>query len=64
MYIALKVPEHWVTSSGIDFHERAAARQQLLAYFPDWDERLLALIAESDTDFLPRGIYTLPVGHR
>jgi 2-polyprenyl-6-methoxyphenol hydroxylase-like FAD-dependent oxidoreductase len=64
VYIALKTPEHWVTSSGIDFHDTEAARLQLLNHFADWDDQLRALIAESDTDLIPRAIYALPVGHR
>ncbi len=63
-YIALKCPEDWVTASGIDFHDTEAARRQLLNYFPGWDERLRALIAENDTEFIPRPIYSLPIGHR
>lgn len=64
VYIALKTPEDWATSSGIDFRDTEAAKQHLLNYFPDWSEQLRALIAESDGDLLPRSIYTLPIGHR
>jgi 2-polyprenyl-6-methoxyphenol hydroxylase-like FAD-dependent oxidoreductase len=64
VYIALRVPEHWMTSSEIDFRDTEVARLQLLKHFADWDDQLRALIAESDTDFVPRSIYTLPVGHR
>lgn len=64
LYIALTAPEHWVTSSGIDFHDTEAAKQQLLTHFADWDNQLRALIAESDAELLPRSIYALPIGHR
>jgi 2-polyprenyl-6-methoxyphenol hydroxylase-like FAD-dependent oxidoreductase len=64
VYIALKTPEHWVTSSGIDFRETEAAKLQLLNYFPSWDNTLRTLIAESDAELIPRPIYALPVGHR
>ncbi len=64
VYIALKVPEQWITASGIDFHDTQAAKLQLLSYFADWDDQLRALIAESDTELVPRALYTLPVGHR
>jgi 2-polyprenyl-6-methoxyphenol hydroxylase-like FAD-dependent oxidoreductase len=64
VHIALKAPEHWVTSSGIDFHATETAKLQLLNHFADWDDQLRALIAESDTELIPRSIYTLPVGHR
>jgi 2-polyprenyl-6-methoxyphenol hydroxylase-like FAD-dependent oxidoreductase len=65
VYIALKTPEPWGASSdGIDFRDTEATKLRLLNYFTDWNEQLRALIAESDTDLLPRSIYTLPVGHR
>ncbi len=64
VYISLKTPEQWVTSRDIDFHNTEAAKRQLLNLFPDWNNQLRALIAESDTELLPRPIYTLPVGHR
>jgi 2-polyprenyl-6-methoxyphenol hydroxylase-like FAD-dependent oxidoreductase len=64
IYIALKVPEHWATSGEIDFRDTEAAKLWLLDRFPDWNDQLRALIAESETELLPRSIYTLPVGHR
>jgi 2-polyprenyl-6-methoxyphenol hydroxylase-like FAD-dependent oxidoreductase len=64
VYIALKTPEHWATSSGIDFRDTEAAKLRLLNYFTGWNDQLRALIAESDADLIPRSIYTLPVGHR
>ncbi len=64
VYIGLKVPESWATSSGIDFHDIEAAKRQLLNYFPGWDKLLRGLIAESDTELIPRLLYALPVGHR
>ncbi len=63
VYIALKTPEHWATSAGIDFRDTEATRLWLLNHFTGWNEQLRALIAESDADFLPRPLYTLPVGH-
>ena len=64
VYIALKTPEHWETSSGIDFRDTETAKLQLLNHFTDWNDQLRALVVESDTELLPRSIYTLPVGHR
>ncbi len=64
VYIALKTPDQWTTSSGIDFRASETARMHLLNHFADWDDRLRALIAKSDTELLPRPIYSLPVGHR
>ena len=64
VYIALKTPEQWVTSSGIDLHDTKAAKLQLLTHFADWNDQLRTLIAESDAELVARPIYGLPVGHR
>jgi 2-polyprenyl-6-methoxyphenol hydroxylase-like FAD-dependent oxidoreductase len=64
LYIALKMPEQWVTSSEINFRDTEAAKRYLLNSFADWNTHLRALIAESDTELIPRPIYALPVGHR
>jgi len=64
VYIALKTPEPSTTSGGIDFRDSESAKLQLLNHFTGWNDQLRALIAESDTELLPRSIYTLPVGHR
>ena len=64
VYLALKTPEPWVRSGGIDFHQTQVAKEQLLRFFADWDDQLCALITESETELHPRGIYTLPAGHR
>ena len=64
VYIALKTPENWAASSGIDFHDTEAAKQQLLSHFTGWNDQLRALIAESDVELLPRSLYALPIGHR
>jgi 2-polyprenyl-6-methoxyphenol hydroxylase-like FAD-dependent oxidoreductase len=64
IYSALKTPEPWGTSGSIDFHQTQAAKQHLLGFFSDWNDQLRALIIESETELLPRGIYTIPAGHR
>jgi hypothetical protein len=57
VYIGLKTPEQWATSSAIDFRDTEAARRWLLNHFTDWNDQLRAFIAESDADFIPRSIY-------
>jgi 2-polyprenyl-6-methoxyphenol hydroxylase-like FAD-dependent oxidoreductase len=61
-YVALKVPADWL--GGIDFADTDAAKAAVLACFPGWDKRLLALIADADGPMVPRLIHALPVGHR
>jgi len=64
VYIALKTPEPWATASGIDVRNTEATKQHLLNHFPDWNDQLRALFAESETELIPRPIYALPIGHR
>jgi 2-polyprenyl-6-methoxyphenol hydroxylase-like FAD-dependent oxidoreductase len=59
----LRVAEDWVTTSGIDWDDPAAAREGLVAQFADWDPSLTALIRECDDTIWPRPIYALPTGH-
>lgn len=57
VYGALKVPEAWAAGP-------EDATKRVLDLFPDWDDALRALIADSDVPLVPRPIHALPVGHR
>lgn len=59
-----RVPEHWVTDSGINWDAPDAARTGLLAQFPDWSPALTDLIRDCDDTIWPRPIYALPIGTR
>lgn len=63
VYAALRVPEDWVRTSGIDFADPSAARPALRAHFADWAPELLALIDAADKEFVPRPLYALPFPH-
>ncbi|MBD3006180.1 NAD(P)/FAD-dependent oxidoreductase [Streptomyces sp. 5-10] len=76
VYTAVKAPEEWSRSCLVDPADPggpadpadpadpAAIRKRLLDLFPDWDEGLRALIADSDGPLVPRPIHALPIGHR
>ena len=64
VYITLRVPENWITESGIAFDKPEQARAHLLQLFADWDDRLLDIIRSCDASFNPRPIYMLPVDHQ
>lgn len=57
VYSTVKVPELWADTE-------AAAKKRVLDLFPDWDDALRALIADSDGPLVPRPMYALPTGHR
>ncbi|MEV7623431.1 NAD(P)/FAD-dependent oxidoreductase [Actinoplanes sp. NPDC089786] len=59
----LRVPENWVTASGIDWDNPPAAREALLREFSDWAPALTDLIRDCDDTIWPRPIYALPTGH-
>ncbi|MFB8119130.1 FAD-dependent oxidoreductase [Streptomyces sp. NPDC056465] len=54
--------EDWFATSGIPFHDPAAARTRLIELLPGWDSRITALIAACDDAVVPRPITTLPAG--
>lgn len=61
--VGMRVPEHWVEESGIDWDDPASARAGLLAEFADWSPTLTDLIRDCDDTIWPRPIHALPVGH-
>lgn len=66
-YAALRVPENWKETGGIDWSSGDAVRSGLAAQFSDWSKELLELIhcaGRSGERMTPRAIYALPVGHR
>lgn len=63
-YLALRVPEDWLTTCGVDWSDAEAARAALLREFADWDEQFKALIRLCEDKVIPRLVYALPVGHR
>ncbi|WP_353065115.1 NAD(P)/FAD-dependent oxidoreductase [Tunturibacter psychrotolerans] len=67
IYTAMRVPEDWVQTSGLDWSSNEAAKASLAAHFADWSKELLQLIHKSSANgekIAPRPIYALPVGHR
>jgi 2-polyprenyl-6-methoxyphenol hydroxylase-like FAD-dependent oxidoreductase len=66
-YAALRVPENWKETAGIDWSSADAVRSSLAAHFSDWSAELLELIyrsGEQGEKMTPRPIHALPAGHR
>ncbi len=61
-YAGLKRPAEWF--AGLDFDDAAAATRRIAAEFDGWAPELAALITDSDTPPVARGLHTLPTGHR
>lgn len=64
VYAALRVPENWAETGGLDLSSNDAVRGSLAAQFGGWSEDLLGLIREGGGGMTPRPIHALPVGHR
>ncbi|GAA2542974.1 FAD-dependent monooxygenase [Winogradskya consettensis] len=62
IYCALRTPQDWIST--VDFTDPPAAKQALLAHFPDWSPDLRALIEDADGPLIPRTLNTLPTDHR
>ena len=63
VYAALKVPEDWLKTCGVDWTDASAARAKLLEMFAGWEDGLLDLIRYCDDEITPRPIYALPSDH-
>jgi 2-polyprenyl-6-methoxyphenol hydroxylase-like FAD-dependent oxidoreductase len=61
---AFRVPQDWLTTSGLDRADPTAARAALLAEFADWSTDLTDLIRACDDTITARQVFALPVGHR
>ncbi|WP_328453558.1 FAD-dependent oxidoreductase [Amycolatopsis sp. NBC_00438] len=61
---SLRVPEDWLSSSGVDWADPGEAREALLKEFAGWAPALTDLIRHSADTITPRRIYGLPAGHR
>jgi 2-polyprenyl-6-methoxyphenol hydroxylase-like FAD-dependent oxidoreductase len=63
VYVALRVPEGWTGTCGVDWSSAVAARAALLDLFGDWSPALRDLIRICDDTIVPRAIHGLPTGH-
>ncbi len=64
VYVALRVPEDWTVSAGIDWTDAPAARAALLEHFQDWSPELRGLIQNCDDTIIPRRVHALPIEHK
>lgn len=59
IYVAFRVNEDW--PKNYDFSKPAEIRAMLLDLFSGWQPEMLEMIVQSDDNFVPRHIYTLPL---
>ena len=61
-YVQVNKPRDWI--DGIDFSDPVIARARVTEEFEGWAPELVALIADGETDPIPRPIHALPAHHR
>lgn len=60
-YTGCKVPENWVTTSGIDFTDKAKVFAWFKEAFDSWDRQWQELFASDELWFVPRPMYHYPL---
>ncbi|MER8185213.1 NAD(P)/FAD-dependent oxidoreductase [Kitasatospora sp. NPDC094015] len=62
-YLALRAPEDWHRTGGVDLADRQAVRDRLATLLDDWAESLRDLLRTSDHGFVNRPLHVLPAPH-
>ncbi|MET9919228.1 NAD(P)/FAD-dependent oxidoreductase [Streptomyces sp. NPDC006435] len=63
VHIGMRVDEDWHRRAGLDLTDTAAVRDALLEEFTGWGDDLLGFITDTDTGYVNRPLYALPVPH-
>ncbi|MCX5150944.1 FAD-dependent monooxygenase [Streptomyces sp. NBC_00320] len=63
VYIGMRTDENWHQKAGVDLADEGAVREALLEEFTGWGRGLLDFIADTDTGYVNRPLYALPVPH-
>jgi 2-polyprenyl-6-methoxyphenol hydroxylase-like FAD-dependent oxidoreductase len=60
VYVARRIPEHWLRDSGLNAQDAKAMRAALMAWFADWSPQLINMLRDSDDHFLAWPLYAMP----
>ncbi|KIZ16412.1 FAD-dependent oxidoreductase [Streptomyces natalensis] len=63
IYIGMRTDEYWHQKAGLDLTDTAAVCEALLKEFTGWHPDLLGFITDTDTGYINRPLYALPVPH-
>ncbi|KAN0122828.1 FAD/NAD(P)-binding domain containing protein [Hyaloscypha variabilis] len=65
IYPIVTKPEEWFKNPPLDLKDVTATKKRFVEEdWKDWNDELKNIIINSDTEFTPRGFYTLPIGHK
>ncbi|MFF7725861.1 FAD-dependent oxidoreductase [Streptomyces sp. NPDC008001] len=62
-YIGMRTDEDWYQQRSLDLDDGQAVREALLKEFAGWSDHLLCFITDTDTGYINRPLYALPVPH-
>ncbi|MGX1851730.1 FAD-dependent oxidoreductase [Streptomyces sp. NPDC055299] len=63
VYVGMRTDEHWYDKAGIELADTAAVRDVLLKQFAGWSDELFGFITDTDTGYINRPLYAMPVPH-
>ncbi|MFD6466442.1 FAD-dependent oxidoreductase [Streptomyces goshikiensis] len=63
IYVGMRTPEDWHRRAGVDLADPRAVRDALLERFADWSPALRGFITDTDTGYVNRPLFALPVPH-
>ncbi|GAA2068919.1 NAD(P)/FAD-dependent oxidoreductase [Streptomyces albiaxialis] len=63
VYAGMRVPEDWHRRAGADPADPAAVRRALLERFDGWGPALRGFLTDTDTGYVNRPLFALPVPH-
>ncbi|MGW2439191.1 FAD-dependent oxidoreductase [Streptomyces goshikiensis] len=63
IYVGMRTPEDWHRRAGVDLADSRAVRDALLERFADWSPVLRGFITDTDTGYVNRPLFALPVPH-
>ncbi|KQT22605.1 2-polyprenyl-6-methoxyphenol hydroxylase [Chryseobacterium sp. Leaf405] len=60
-YASFRTDENWATTSGLDFSDKNQMLSWFKTTYPEWNNVWLELFENSETPFIPRPIYCIPL---
>jgi 2-polyprenyl-6-methoxyphenol hydroxylase-like FAD-dependent oxidoreductase len=60
-YLSIKIDEHWASSSGLDFSDKAQLLNWFKKEYAQWSGIWYEIIENAATPFIPRPIYCIPL---
>jgi len=60
-YASFRTAENWATTSGLDFSDKNQMLSWFKTTYPEWNNVWLELFESSETPFIPRPIYCIPL---